>query len=324
MPYPTERGRRLRISKALRRMVRETRLAVDDLIYPMFVVPGRGIRKEIRSMPGNFHLSLDNLTKEAKEVKILGIPAIMLFGLPPRKDEKGLEAYAKDGIVQQAVRALKNAVSDLTVITDVCLCEYTSHGHCGVIEEDRLLNDPTLELLARTALSQVISGADVVAPSAMMDGQVKIIRQTLDENGYDNIPIMAYSAKYASSFYGPFREAAESAPQFGDRKSYQMDPANTQEAIREVKMDIEEGADMVMVKPALAYLDVVSRIKQECNIPLAAYSVSGEFAMVKAAAQEGWLDEKKVALEILMSIKRAGADVILTYFAKDAARWLTR
>ncbi len=322
MSYPTERLRRLRLNKNLRRMVRETKLDVDNLIYPLFVVPGKDIKKEIRSIPGNFHLSVDNLAKEAKEVRKLGIPAILFFGLPKHKDEEGRGAYAKDGIIQQAVRAVKDAVPDFTVITDVCLCEYTSHGHCGVVKDRKLLNDPTLDLLAKTALSQVESGSDIVAPSAMMDGQVKIIRQALDENGYDNTPIMAYSAKYASSFYGPFREAANCAPQFGDRRSYQMDPANVEEALREVKLDIEEGADIVMVKPALAYLDVISRVKQEFNVPLAAYNVSGEYAMIKAAAAKGWVDEKGVVLEVLTSIRRAGADVILTYFAKEAAKWL--
>lgn len=324
MAYPSERLRRLRSSKDLRRMVKETRLDVDNLIYPLFVVPGKDIKKEIGSLPGNFHLSVDNLVKEAKEAKNLGIPAIMLFGLPEHKDEEGSQAYAKDGIIQLTVRAVKDALPDFTLITDVCLCQYTSHGHCGLVKDGRLLNDPTLELLAKTALSQVKSGSDLVAPSAMMDGQVQVIRQTLDENGYDNIPIMAYSAKYASSFYGPFREAAGSAPQFGDRKSYQMDPANVEEALREVRLDLEEGADIVMVKPALAYLDVISRVKQEFNIPLAAYNVSGEYALIKAAAAKGWIDEKKVVLEVLTSIKRAGADVILTYFAKEVAKWLAR
>lgn len=323
MFYPAQRLRRLRSSKDLRRMVKETKLDVDDLIYPLFVVPGKDIKKEIRSLPGNFHLSLDNLVKEAKEAKKLGIPAIMLFGLPEHKDEEGSQAYAKDGIIQLTVRAVKDALPDFTLITDVCLCQYTSHGHCGLLKDGRLLNDPTLALLAKTALSQIESGSDIVAPSAMMDRQVKIIRQTLDENGYDNIPIMAYSAKYASSFYGPFREAVGSAPQFGDRKSYQMDPANVEEALREVRLDVEEGADIVMVKPALAYLDVISRVKQEFNIPLAAYNVSGEYALIKAAAAKGWVDEKSIVLEVLTSIKRAGADIILTYFAKEVARWLT-
>ncbi len=322
MSYPTQRLRRLRLSKNLRRMVRETRLDVDDLVYPLFVVPGKNIKKEIQSLPGNFHLSVDNVVKEAKEVKKLGIPAIILFGLPKSKDEEGREAYAKDGIIQQAVRAIKDALPDYTVITDVCLCQYTSYGHCGLFKDGRLLNDSTLDILAKIALSQTKSGSDVVAPSAMMDGEVKIIRQTLDENRHDNIPIMAYSAKYASSFYGPFREAADSAPQFGDRKSYQMDPANVEEALREVKLDLEEGADMVMVKPALAYLDVIFRVKQEINVPLAAYNVSGEYALIKAAASKGWVDEKKIVLEVLTSIKRAGADIILTYFAKEVAKWL--
>jgi len=324
MSYPIQRPGRLRLSKSLRRMVRETRLSTDNLVYPLFVVPGKNIKEEIQSMPGNFHLSVDNLVKEAKEAKGLGIPATILFGLPERKDEKGSQAYAKDGIIQQAVRAIKDALPDYMVITDVCLCQYTSHGHCGILKEGRLLNDSTLQMLAKTAISQVESGSDMVAPSAMMDGQVRIIRQTLDENGHGNIPIMAYSAKYASSFYGPFREAADSAPQFGDRKSYQMDPANIEEALREVELDLEEGADIVMVKPALAYLDVISRVKQEFNVPLAAYNVSGEYAMIKAAAEKGWVDEKKVALEVLTSIRRAGADIILTYFAREAAEWLSR
>jgi len=324
MSYPIQRPGRLRLSKSLRRMVRETPLNTDNLVYPLFVVPGKNIKEEIQSMPGNFHLSLDNLVKEIKEAKNLGIPAVMLFGLPERKDEKGSQAYAKDGIIQQAVRAIKNALPDYMVITDVCLCQYTSHGHCGILKEGRLLNDSTLQTLAKIAISQVESGSDMVAPSAMMDGQVRIIRHTLDENGQGNTPIMAYSAKYASSFYGPFREAADSAPQFGDRKSYQMDPANVEEALREVELDLEEGADIVMVKPALAYLDVISRVKQEFNVPLAAYNVSGEYAMIKAAAAKGWVDEKRVALEVLTSIRRAGADIILTYFAKEIAEWLAR
>ena len=324
MSYPIQRLKRLRLSKSLRRMVRETRLNTDNLVYPLFVVSGNNIKEEIQSMPGSFHLSLDNLVKEIKEAKNLEIPAIMLFGLPKHKDEKGSQAYAKDGIIQQAVRAIKDALPDYMVITDVCLCQYTFHGHCGILKEGRLLNDSTLELLAKTALSQVESGSDMVAPSAMMDGQVRIIRQTLDENGHGSIPIMAYSAKYASSFYGPFREAADSAPQFGDRKSYQMDPANIEEALREVELDLEEGADIVMVKPALAYLDVISRVKQEFNVPLAAYNVSGEYAMIKAAAAKGWVDERKVVLEVLTSIRRAGADIILTYFAKEVAEWLAR
>lgn len=324
MSYPIQRPGRLRLSKSLRRMVRETPLNTDNLVYPLFVVPGKNIKKEIQSMPGNFHLSVDNLVKEVKEVKGLGIPAVMLFGLPERKDEKGSQAYAKDGIIQQAVKAIKDALPDYMVITDVCLCQYTSHGHCGILKEGRLLTDSTLQTLAKVAISQIESGSDMVAPSAMMDGQVRIIRQALDENGHGSIPIMAYSAKYASSFYGPFREAADSAPQFGDRKSYQMDPANVEEALREVELDLEEGADIVMVKPALAYLDVISRVKQEFNVPLAAYNVSGEYAMIKAAAARGWVDEKKVALEVLTGIRRAGADIILTYFAREAAEWLAR
>lgn len=324
MSYPIQRPGRLRLSKSLRRMVRETLLNTDNLVYPLFVIPGKNIKEEIQSMPGNFHLSLDNLVREVREVNGLGIPAVMLFGLPERKDEKGSQAYAKDGIIQQAVRAIKNALPDYMVITDVCLCQYTSHGHCGILKEGRLLNDSTLQTLAKIAISQVESGSDMVAPSAMTDGQVRIIRHTLDENGQGNIPIMAYSAKYASSFYGPFREAADSAPQFGDRKSYQMDPANVEEALREVELDLEEGADIVMVKPALAYLDVISRVKQEFNVPLAAYNVSGEYAMIKAAAAKGWVDERKVVLEVLTSIRRAGADIILTYFAKEVAEWLAR
>jgi porphobilinogen synthase len=303
-------------------MVRETELSVKDLIYPLFVVHGKGQRREISSMPGNFHLSVDELVKEAKEVERLGIPAILLFGIPATKDAVGSEAYDPHGIVQEAVRAVKREISDLLVITDVCLCEYTSHGHCGVIEGGRLRNDPTLELLAKTAVSQVEAGADLVAPSDMMDGRVSAIREALDESGFQETPIMSYAAKYASSFYGPFREAAESAPQFGDRKSYQMDPANTDEAMREVALDLEEGADIIMIKPALSYLDVLWRARQEFGVPMAAYSVSGEFAMIKAASRLGWLEEEKVMMETLTSIKRAGADLIITYFAREAARLL--
>jgi porphobilinogen synthase len=303
-------------------MVRETEISVKDLIYPLFVVHGKGQRREISSMPGNFHLSVDELVKEAKEVERLGIPAILLFGIPATKDAVGSEAYDPHGIVQEAVRAVKREISDLLVITDVCLCEYTSHGHCGVIEGGRLRNDPTLELLAKTAVSQVEAGADLVAPSDMMDGRVSAIREALDESGFQETPIMSYAAKYASSFYGPFREAAESAPQFGDRKSYQMDPANTDEAMREVALDLEEGADIIMIKPALSYLDVLWRARQEFGVPMAAYSVSGEFAMIKAASRLGWLEEEKVMMETLTSIKRAGADLIITYFAREAARLL--
>jgi porphobilinogen synthase len=303
-------------------MVRETRLATDDFIMPFFVVHGRQVRREISSMPGNFQLSVDELVKEVKEVAALGIPGVILFGLPATKDAVASEAYAKDGIVQQAIRGIKDSVSDLAVITAVRLCEYTSHGHCGVVEEGRVKNDPTLELLARTAVSHAAAGADMVAPSDMMDGRVGAIRESLDEAGFEETPILAYAAKYASAFYGPFREAAESAPQFGDRRSYQMDPANADEALREVALDLEEGADMIMVKPALAYLDVLWRVKAEFGVPVAAYNVSGEFAMVKAAARLGWLDEERSMLEMLTAIKRAGADLIITYFARDAGRIL--
>src|SRR5574341_894187 len=322
MYYPIYRPRRLRETETFRRMVRETRLTVDAFVMPFFVTHGRQVRREISSMPGNYQLSVDELVKEVKETAALGIPAVILFGLPATKDAMASEAYAKDGIVQQAIRAIKDAVSDLAVITDVCLCEYTSHGHCGVVEEGRVKNDPTLELLARTAVSHAAAGADMVAPSDMMDGRVGAIRESLDEAGFEETPILAYAAKYASAFYGPFREAAESAPQFGDRRSYQMDPANADEALREVALDLEEGADMIMVKPALAYLDILWRVKAEFGVPVAAYNVSGEFAMVKAAARLGWLDEERVMLEMLTAIKRAGADLILTYFARDAARLL--
>jgi len=304
-------------------MVRETRVNIDDLIYPLFVVPGQGVKEEIESMPGNFHLSVDQLPQEAEEILGLGIPAIILFGLPETKGELGSAAYASDGIVQKAVREIKRAVPELIVITDVCLCQYTSHGHCGVIEEDYVNNDKTLELIARTALSHAEAGADIVAPSDMMDGRVAAIRAALEDSGFHNTVIMAYAAKYASAFYGPFREAAESAPQFGDRRSYQMDPANAREALREVELDIAEGADIVMIKPALAYLDIIRKVRDAFNHPLAAYSVSGEFSMIKAAARNGWLDEKQTALEIITAIKRAGADMIVTYYAKEAAHWLT-
>jgi porphobilinogen synthase len=305
-------------------MMRETTLQVDDLIMPLFVVHGTGIRQEIAPMPGNYRLSVDQLTKEVKEIAALGIPAVILFGIPEHKDAYGSEAYAKDGIIQQAVRAIKDSVTDLLVITDTCLCEYTSHGHCGVVEHGSVKNDPTIELLAKAAVSQAEAGADMIAPSDMMDGRVAAIREALDTDGFEEVAIMAYAAKYASSFYGPFREAAKATPQFGDRRSYQMDPANATEALREVAMDIEEGADIVMVKPALAYLDVVWRIRTEFDVPVAAFNVSGEFAMVKAAARLGWLEDEPVMCEILTAIKRAGADLILTYFAKDAARLLRR
>ena len=305
-------------------MVRETILQVDDLIMPLFVVRGRGIRKEIPPMPGNYQLSVDQLIIEVKEIAALGIPAVLLFGIPEQKDAYGSEAYAKEGIIQQAVRAIKDSVSDLLVITDTCLCDYTSHGHCGVVEEGTVKNDPTLKLLAQAAVSQAEAGADIVAPSDMMDGRVAAIREALDTSGFEDVAIMSYAAKYASAFYGPFRVAADSTPQFGDRRSYQMDPANAAEALREVAMDIEEGADIIMVKPALAYLDVLWRVRTAFDVPVAAYNVSGEFAMVKAAARLGWLEEERTMFEILTAIKRAGADLILTYFAKDAAQRLRR
>jgi porphobilinogen synthase len=316
------RLRRLRRSEALRALVRETKVDVGDLIYPLFVVEGNKIKQEISSMPGLYRLSNDLLPKEAEEIARLGIPAIILFGIPHKKDEVGSSAYHPKGVVQQAIRTIKKTAPDLLVVTDVCLCEYTSHGHCGVVVDGYVDNDKTLELLAKTALSHAEAGADVIAPSDMMDGRVKAIRQTLDGNGFQHIPILAYAAKYASHFYGPFREAAESAPKFGDRRSYQMDPSNWREALREIEQDIVEGADIVMVKPALPCLDVIRKARDTFNHPLAAYSVSGEYAMVKAAAQQGWLDEKGIVLEVLTAIKRAGADIIITYYAKEAARWL--
>jgi porphobilinogen synthase len=312
----------LREKPLLRRMVRETALSVDDFVYPLFVTHGRGVREPISAMPGQFRVSIDELLKEAKDAAGMGIPAILLFGVPAEKDARASEAYAEDGIIQQAVRAVKDRVPDLLVITDVCLCEYTSHGHCGIIEDGTVRNDPTLELLARVAVSHAEAGADVVAPSDMMDGRVGAIREALDEASCTDTPIMAYSAKYASVFYGPFREAAGSTPQFGDRRGYQMDPANGTEAMREIALDIDEGADIVMVKPALPYLDIISRAKADFGLPLAAYSVSGEYAMIKAAGQLGWLDEKRAMMEALTSIRRAGADIVITYFAKDAARVL--
>jgi porphobilinogen synthase len=322
MAHVTFRPRRLREKRLLRRMVRETALRPDDFVYPLFVTHGRGVREPIEAMPGQFRVSIDELVKEAKDAAGMGIPAILLFGVPAEKDARASEAYAEDGIIQQAVRAVKERVPDLLVVTDVCLCEYTSHGHCGVVEQGIVRNDPTLELLARTAVSHAEAGADLVAPSDMMDGRVGAIREALDEAGCTDTPIMAYSAKYASVFYGPFREAAGSAPQFGDRRGYQMDPANGVEAMREIALDIDEGADIVMVKPALPYLDVIARAKSDFGVPLAAYSVSGEYAMIKAAGQLGWLDEKRAMMEALTSIRRAGADIIITYFAKDAARVL--
>ena len=321
--FPQLRLRRLRRSEALRALVRETKVEVGDLIYPLFVVEGSKIKQKISSMPGLYRLSNDLLPKEAEEIARLGIPAIILFGIPEKKDEAGSSAYHPKGIIQQAIRAIKKTVPELLVITDVCLCEYTSHGHCGVVVDGYVDNDKTLGLLAKTALSHAEAGADIIAPSDMMDGRVKAIRQVLDRNGFQDIPILAYAAKYASYFYGPFREAAESAPQFGDRRSYQMDPPNWREALREIEQDIVEGADIVMVKPALPYLDVIRKVRDTFNHPLAAYSVSGEYAMVKAAAQQGWLDEKGIVLEMLTAIKRAGADIIITYYAKEAARWLS-
>lgn len=324
MQFPEYRARRLRKNENFRRLIRETKLSVDDLVYPLFAVPGKNFKKPISSMPGQFQLSVDNIVKEAQKAHELGIPAVLLFGIPTKKDEMATGAFAKDGIVQQAAKRIKNEVPDILVITDLCLCEYTSHGHCGMLEKDCVQNDATLEVLAETAVSQARAGADMVAPSAMMDGQVAAIREALDENSFENIPIMAYAAKYSSSFYGPFREAAESAPQFGDRKSYQMDPANADEAIREISLDVGEGADIIMVKPALAYLDIICRAKQEFDLPLAAYNVSGEYSMIKAAAQMGWLDEEKVMIESLTSIKRAGADIIITYFAPQMAKLLNK
>lgn len=337
--FPTYRPRRLRFSENLRRMVRETTLAPRDFIYPLFVVHGEGVKREIPSMPGNYHWSVDLVAEEAEKIAALDIPAVILFGLPADKDPVGKENFAADGIVQQAVRAVKGAVPDLTVLTDVCLCEYTSHGHCGLVKgqtehasrmlpqsrglpDGYILNDETLDVLGRVAVSHAEAGADMVAPSGMMDGMVGAMRQALDRAGYTQTSILSYAAKYASSFYGPFRDAAQSPPQFGDRSSHQMDPPNAREALREVALDIDEGADIVMVKPALPYLDVIRQVRDTFNYPVAAYSVSGEFSMIKAAAERGWIDERGVALEALMSIKRAGADMILTYWAKEAARWL--
>ncbi|MEW6054148.1 MAG: porphobilinogen synthase [Nitrospirota bacterium] len=320
--FPIHRPRRLRKNPAIRRMVRETSLSPDNFIYPLFVTFGKGVKKEISSMPGCFQESVDRVVRHAREVHSLGIPSVLLFGIPEYKDETGSGAYDEHGVVQRAVRAIKDKIPDLYVITDVCMCEYTSHGHCGIIESGDVRNDPTLELLAKEAVSHARAGADMVAPSDMMDGRVEAIRIALDEEGMPEIPIMSYAAKYASAFYGPFREAAESAPQFGDRRSYQMDPANRREALKEVALDIEEGADIVMVKPALSYLDVISDVRNTFDIPVAAYNVSGEYSLVKAAGRLGWIDEQRVMMEILTSIRRAGADLILTYFAKEAAKIL--
>ncbi len=324
MNFPDYRPRRMRKNENLRRLIRETRLVADNLIYPLFVVPGKGVKKPIASMPGVFQMSADVLVQEVREAREAGLPAVLLFGVPERKDEVASGAFARDGVVQQALRRIKDKVADILVVTDVCLCEYTSHGHCGMLKKGAVDNDVTLEVLAETAVSHARAGADMVAPSAMMDGQVGAIREGLDEAGFDDVPIMAYAAKYASAFYGPFREAAESAPQFGDRKAYQMDPANGDEAIREITLDVEEGADVIMVKPALAYLDVIRRAREEFDLPLAAYNVSGEFAMIKAAAQLGWLDGERAMWEVLTAIRRAGADMIITYFALEAARGLRK
>ncbi len=323
MSFPMQRLRRLRVNENIRRMVRENRLLVDDLVYPVFVTHGKGVARPVEAMPGICNYSIDKLLEELEEVVALKIPAILPFGIPAVKDETGTGAYADDGVIQQAVRAVKKNYPGLTVITDICLCEYTSHGHCGIVKDGYVLNDPTLELLARTAVSHASAGADMVAPSDMMDGRVGAIRAALDGNGFENVPVMAYSVKYASAYYGPFREAAGSAPRFGDRRAYQMDPANSDEALREVRLDIKEGADIVMVKPALAYMDIIRRVKDEFGYPVAAYNVSGEYSMVKAASQKGWVDEKRIVLETLTGIKRAGADIIITYHAKDVAKWLS-
>ncbi|MDW7773090.1 MAG: porphobilinogen synthase [Desulfobulbaceae bacterium] len=322
MVFPEYRPRRLRQNENLRSLIRETHLSADQLIYPVFIMPGKGKREEISSMPGVFRLSVDQLGKEAKECLQAGVRSVILFGLPETKDPMGSGAHAKDGIIQRAIREMKDKSPDITVVTDVCLCEYTDHGHCGCLINGQVDNDTTLEILARTALSHARAGADMVAPSDMMDGRVAEIRSTLDENDYHMIPIMSYAVKYASFFYGPFRDAADCAPQFGDRRSYQMDPANSREALREATLDVEEGADILMVKPAVAYLDIISRLRDEFDLPVAAYHVSGEYAMIKAAAEKGWIDGEKVMAETLLSIRRAGADIILTYFAKEMGRLL--
>ena len=322
--YPTIRHRRLRYNPLVRDMVRETVLTKNDLIYPLFVVPGVKIRKEVKSMPGVYNLSIDELVKECKDVRDLGIPAVILFGIPEHKDEVGSEAYAENGIIQRAVRAVKTEIKDLLVITDVCMCEYTSHGHCGILKGEEILNDETVSLLAKEAVSHAEAGADIIAPSDMMDGRVAAIRKALDYKGFTKIPIMSYAAKYSSGFYGPFRDAAESAPAFGDRKSHQMDIGNINEALREVAEDIEEGADIVMVKPAGPYLDVIRKVKDTFGMPTAAYQVSGEYAMIKAAGKNGWIDEERVMVESAFAIKRAGADMFLTYFAKDLAAWIDK
>ncbi len=320
--FPQVRLRRLRRTESFRKLIRENRVDIDDLVYPLFVIEGKKIKKEIAAMPGVFQFSPDLLPAEIKEICKLGIPAVLLFGIPEHKDETGSAAYDNKGVVPQAIRIIKKTAPDLLVVTDVCLCEYTSHGHCGVIDHGCVDNDRTLPLLTKMAVSHAAAGADIIAPSDMMDGRIGAIREGLDAQGFQHIPILSYAAKYASAFYGPFREAAQSAPQFGDRRAYQMDPPNAREALREIEQDINEGADMVMVKPALAYLDIIRSTRNTFNFPLAAYNVSGEYSMVKAAAQNGWLDEKRTVMEIMTSIKRAGADFIITYHAKDVARWL--
>jgi porphobilinogen synthase len=322
--FPIHRPRRLRKNETIRKMVRETSLSPDDFICPLFVTFGKGVKKEISSMPGCFQESVDRVVKSAKEVYSLGIPSVLLFGIPEHKDEIGSSAYDEHGVVQKAIKAIKDAVQELFVITDVCMCEYTSHGHCGIVKNGDVQNDPTLEILSKEAVTHAKAGADMVAPSDMMDGRVRAIRLALDREGFKETPIMSYAAKYASAFYGPFREAAESTPQFGDRRSYQMDPANRREALREIALDIEEGADIIMVKPALAYLDIVSDVRDAFDVPVAAYNVSGEYSLVKAAGKLGWIDEQRIMMEILTSIKRAGADLILTYFAKEAAKILSK
>jgi len=322
MTFPTHRPRRLRRSDALRGLVRETQLSTHGLLYPMFACPGKKVRTEVRSMPGVYQQSPDQIVEECREVADLGIPGVILFGLPEHKDETGSEALAPNAAVQRSIEAIRKATLSLLVVTDVCLCEYTSHGHCGVVKDGEILNDASLALLAEAALSHARAGADIVAPSDMMDGRVAAIRRKLDENGFQDVAILSYAAKYCSAFYGPFREAAQSAPQFGDRRSYQMDPANSREALREVALDLEEGADIIMVKPALPYLDIITRVRERFDVPVAAYNVSAEFSMVKAAAEKGWIDEQRIVLEILTGIQRAGASIILTYHAKDAARWL--
>jgi porphobilinogen synthase len=322
--YPTTRLRRTRMNPVVRAMVRETELSVKDFIYPLFAVPGNSVKREISSMPGVYQMSIDQIVRECADVHALGIPAVIFFGIPEHKDEVGSGAYAEEGIVQRTIRAVKKEVPDLLLITDVCLCEYTSHGHCGIVRGDEIVNDASVELLAKEALTHAQAGADMVAPSDMFDGRVGAIRKILDANGFHNTPIMSYAAKYASGFYGPFREAAESTPKFGDRRSHQMDPANSDEALREVAQDIMEGADIVMVKPALSYLDVLHRVKEQFGMPTAAYNVSGEYSLIKAAASKGWVDGERVMMEVLTSIKRAGADMILTYFAKEAAQVLSK